>query len=177
MPTIPPVSGLPSGRFEDVSTPDYDFRDVPTDPYLAPYKHYIDTPFMGNVPPGVPPNTFPGFSPADMNDILRFANRGVDIVKTTTLTVDTDRKSGGITNAPFSVREPDPVSMKSTFWIQELAELDATGQPKLRLQYSQVVMLHFFHPREDEFPGRAVWPHISIATLEKTPAGYKLVPA
>ncbi len=173
MPTIPPVSGLPSGRFEDVRTPDYDFRDVPPDPYLAPYKHYIDNPFMG----GVTVAGFPGFSPADMNDILRFANEGVNIVQTTTLTVDTDRKSGGITNAPFSVREADPVSMKSTFWIQELAEKDETGKPKLRLQYSQVVMLHFFHPREDEFPGRAVWPHISIATLEKMPADYKLVPA
>ena len=46
----------------------------------------------------------------------------------------------------------------------------------MRLQYSQVVMLHFFRPREDEFPERAVWPHISIATLEKMPADYQLVP-
>jgi hypothetical protein len=153
MPLIPPVSGLPSGRFEDVSTPDYDFRDVPNpDPYLEPYKHYIDNPFKGNVTV----SAFPGFSPADMNKILRFANQGVNIVRTTTLTVDTDRKSGGITNVPFSVREADPVSMKSTFWIQELAEKDEAGKPKLRLQYSQVVMLHLFHPREDEFPGRAV---------------------
>jgi hypothetical protein len=67
--------------------------------------------------------------------------------------------------------------MKSTFWIQELAEKDEMGKPRLRLQYSQVVMLHFFHPREDELPERAVWPHISIATLEKMPAEYKLVPA
>jgi hypothetical protein len=170
MPPIPPVSGLPSGRFEDVLTPDYDFK---SDPYLEPYKHYIDHPFMGNVTfPG-----FPGFSPADMNEILRFANQGVDIVRTTTLTVDTDQKSGGINNVPFSVREADPVSMKSTFWIQELAEKDEAGNPRLRLQYSQVVMLHFFRPREDEFPGRAVWPHISIATLEKMPADYTLVPA
>jgi len=170
MPTIPPVSGLPAGRFEDVSTSDYDLN---SDPYLEPYKHYIDHPFMGNVTvPG-----FPGFSPADMNAILRFANQGLRVVRTTTLTVDTDRKTGGIKNVPFSVREAEPVSMKSTFWIQELAEKDETGRPKLRLQYSQVVMLHFFHPREDEFPGRAVWPHISIATLEKMPADYELVPA
>jgi hypothetical protein len=169
MPPIPPVSGLPSGRFEDVGTPDYDFK---TDPYLEPYRHYIAHPFMGNVTlPG-----FPGFSPADMNKILRFANQGVKIVRTTTLTVDTDLKSGGISNVPFSVREADPVSMKSTFWIQELAEKDESGKPRLRLQYSQVVMLHFFRPREDEFPGRAVWPHISIATLEKMPADYTLVP-
>lgn len=171
MPPIPPLSGLPSGRFEDVSTPDYDFK---SDPYLEPYKHYIDDPFMGNVA-GVP--GFPGFSPVDMNQILRFANQGVDIVRTTTLTVDTDQKSGGIRNIPFSVREADPVSMKSKFWIQELNEKDETGKPKLRLQYSQVVMLHFFRPREDEFPGRNVWPHISIATLEKMPADYELVPA
>lgn len=172
MPAIPPLSGLPSGRFEDVTTPDYDFRDPSNpDPYLEPYRHYINNPFMGNVAvPG-----FPGFSPADMNQILRFANQGVNIVRTTTLTVDSTRKSGGISNVPFSVREAEPVSMKSTFWIQELAEMDQQGNPRLRLQYSQVVMLHFFHPREDEFPERAVWPHISIATLEKMPANYALV--
>ena len=171
MPEIPPLSGLPSGRFENVHTPDYDFK---SDPYLEPYKHYIDNPFMGNVPGG---QGFPGFSPADMNEILRFANRGVTIVRTTTLTVDSTRKAGGIRNAPFSVREAEPVSMKSTFWIQELDERDDAGNPRLRLQYSQVVMLNFFRPREDEFPGLAVWPHISIATLEKMPADYALVPA
>ncbi len=175
MPEVPPLSGLPSGRLEDVLTPDYDFRDATSpDPYLEPYRHYIENPFMGNAG-GIP--GFPGFSPADMNQILRFANQGVDIVQTTTLTVDTNRKSGGITNAPFSVREAEPVSMKSTFWIQELAEKDERGHPRMRLQYSQVVMLHFFHPREDEFPGRNVWPHISIATLRKMPADYRLVSA
>ena len=35
-------------------------------------------------------------------------------------------------------------------------------------------MLHFFRPREDEFPERAVWPHISIATLTKEPFPYRL---
>ena len=171
MPEIPRLSGLPSGRFEDLSTPDYDFRDLHNpDPYLAPYKHYIDNPFQG-VLAGT---TFPGFSPADMNALLRLANDGVDIVRTTTLTVDTTRKSGGITNAPFTVREAEPVSMKSTFWIQELREKDGFGNPKFRLQYSQVVMLNFFRPREDELPGLASWPHISIATLEKEPMDYEL---
>lgn len=174
MPKIPPLSGLPMGRFEDVLTPGYDFNDAAhPDPYLAPYKHYIDTPFMGNVTEPL----FPGFSPADMNSILRFANKHVHIVETTTLTVDTDCKSGAVTNAPFSVREAEPVSMKSTFWIQKLAGHDENGNSRFRLQYSQVVMLRFFHVRQDEFPGRADWPHISIATLEKiTPStGYKLM--
>ena len=170
MPEIPPLSGFPSGRFEDVKTPEYDFK---SDPYLAPFKHYVDAPFMGNVAvPG-----FPGFNPADMNEILRFANQGVNVVRTTILAVDTARQSGGISSVPFSVREAEPVSMKSTFWIQELDEKDEQGQPRMRLQYSQVVMLEFFNPRQDEFPGRAIWPHISIATLEKVPAQYKLVAA
>jgi hypothetical protein len=170
MPPIPPLSGLPMGRFEDVKTPDYDFRDATDpDPYLAPYRHYIDSPFMGKVTDP----SFPGFSPADMNEILRFANTNVNVLRTTTLTVDSTRKSAGISNVPFSVREAEPVSMKSTFWIQEVENDD--GSRRLRLQYSQVVMLNFFRPREDEFPDRAVWPHISIATLEKVPFGYSLV--
>ena len=170
MPEIAPLNALPAGRFEDVNTPDYDFK---SDPYLEPFKHYIDNPFMGNITAA----GFPGFNPADMNQILRFANQGVHVVRTTTLTVDTERQSGGISSVPFSVREAEPVSMKSTFWIQELKEKDENGNPRMRLQYSQVVMLEFFNPRQDEFPGRAVWPHVSIATLEKVPAEYKLVAA
>jgi hypothetical protein len=171
MPEIPPISGLALGRFEDVRTPGYDFR---SDPYLKPYKHYIKHPFKGDKGNEA---GFPGFSPADMNEILRYDNRHANIVRTTTLTVDSTRKDAGISNAPFAAREAEPVSMKSTFWIQELAETDEQGNPRLRLQYSQVVMLHFFRPREDGFPGRAVWPHISIATLTKAPAPVVLTPA
>jgi hypothetical protein len=172
MPEIPKMSGLPSGRFEDVSSPDYDFRDpLNPDPYLAPYKHYIDNPFMGDA--GSVPG-FPGFSPADMNAILRFANQGVDIEETRVLTVDTTHKSGGIRNLPFSVREAEPVTMKSTFWIQRLRSLKEGDPPQFRLQYSQVVMLQFFRPREDGSPGLAIWPHISIATLTKEPDGAQL---
>ena len=158
MPDIPAVSGLPLGP-------------VDNKPYLAPFQHYIDHPFKGTVTaPG-----FPGFSPADMNVLLRLANEGVDIVRTTTLTVDSTRDTGGIVNAPFSVREAEAVTMKATFWIQELAETDHAGNPKLRLQYSQVVMLDFFRPRGDQLPGRVAWPHISINTLEKVPGDYELV--
>jgi hypothetical protein len=162
MPEIPPSSGLPIGRFEDLSTPGY---DVEEDPYLEPYKHFINNPFMGNVSiPG-----FPGFNPRDMNEILRFANKGVDIDRTTVLTVDTTRQDAGIHNIPFVVRQADAASMKSTFWIQELNEKGKYGckHRKLRMQYSQVVILDFFGPREDGHPGRARWPHISINTLEK----------
>ncbi|MCA9472628.1 MAG: heme-binding protein [Nitrospirales bacterium] len=161
MPDIPPVSGLPIGQFQDLSTPDSNFL---TDPYLAPYKHYIDNPFMGDVQ-GIP--GYPGFNPKDMHEILRFANQSIDIKRTTVLTVDTTRQNAGIVNAPFVTKQAEPASMKSTFWIQELKEKDQYGRPKLRLQYSQVVMLDFFRPREDGHPDRARWPHISINTLEK----------
>lgn len=166
MPEIPGINALPFGRFEgiDQTPPDeYDFRD-PNDEYLSPYKHYIDTPFMGNAG-GFP--GFPGFSPRDMNQILNFANQGVDITKTTVLNVDSMREHGGIRNMPFVQREAEPVSMRSTFWLQQLGETDKYGNPKLRLQYSQVVMLDFFPNREDQMPGRAQWPHVSICTLDK----------
>ncbi len=181
---------MSSGRFQDARSLG---AHVKTDPYLAPFRHYIERPSMGTVrddvlsgPPVAqqwPPREelefarFPGFNPADMNQILRFADQGVDIARTTTLTVGSTRTSAGISNVPLSVREAEPVSMRSTFWIQELAEYHGDGSPRLRLQYSQVVMLDFFHPRQDELPGRAAWPHISIATVDKTPADYALKPA
>jgi hypothetical protein len=72
-----------------------------------------------------------------------------------------------LASIPHVVKEAEPVSMKSTFWIQELKQKDSDGKPKLRMHYSQVVMLNFFRPREDQLPGRAQWPHISINTLNK----------
>lgn len=159
MPEILPVNGLPIGRFEDLTTPGYDFND---DPYLGPYKHYIDAPFKKDLFPG-----FPGFSPSNMNEILNFANQGVDIERTLVLNVDSTREDAGISNMPFVTREAEPVSLRSTFWIQELKGKDKYGKPKLRMQYSQIVMLDFFPNREDQLPGRAQWPHISINTLDK----------
>lgn len=153
-PTIPPLRGLPIGRFGDFTT----------DEYLEPYKHFTDNPFFGNVT-GVP--GFPGFHPQNMNAILEFANANVDIERTTILAVDSTRQNAGVVNIPFVVKQAEPVSMKSTFWIQELKDKDECGHPKLRLQYSQIVMLDFFRPRQDELPDRAQWPHISINTLEK----------
>lgn len=161
MPPIPPINALPFGRFEDFGTPGYDFN---FDPYLRPYKHYIDSPFVGNAG-GVA--GFPGFTPADMTSILRFANQGVDILHTTRLTVDTKRNSGGVSNMPFVTREAEPVSMSSTFWIQQVADKRYKCGHRLRMQYAQVVMLDFFRPRQDQLPGRAQWPHISINTLDK----------
>jgi hypothetical protein len=145
-PTIPDINGLPIGVNQDLDHP-----------YLSPYKKFHDNLFQNL------------FDPVNPNDLLKGANEGVDIVKTTILPVDTLVESGGISNIPFVVKQANAAEMKSTFWIQELAEKDVHGNPKLRLQYSQIVLLDFF-PRRDGFPGLIRWPHVSINTLEKVVA-------
>ncbi len=139
-PTIPDISGLPIGVPADINNP-----------YLAPYKHFNDNLFNGLFDPVIP------------NELLKAANQGVNIIRTTKLAVDTTVERGGISNIPFIVKEANAAEMKSTFWIQEI---DDNGTQKLRLQYSQIVMLDFF-PRRDGLPGLIRWPHVSINTLEK----------
>jgi hypothetical protein len=148
---IPAVDGLPLGV-----TP-----DVENNPYLAPYKHFHDHPFKGNV--GFP--GFPGFDPVAPHLLLEAANVGRTFTQTTVLELDSTLPTGGIKNIPFIVRRADAASMKSTFWIQELAP-EPDGLVVLQMQYLQVVMLDFF-PRRDGLPGRISWPHVSINTLTK----------
>lgn len=152
-PLIPKLSGLPFGVGADVQN----------NRHLAPYKHFIDNPFFGTVPAGLP--GFPGFHPDDLNAILNFANNGLTIKSVTVLDVDSEIETGGIKNIPFIVRQANAASMKSTFWIQEID--DGGGRTRLRLQYSQIVMLDFFTPRRDGMPGPIRWPHVSINTLDK----------
>lgn len=143
-PQIPDVNSLPVGVLQDLDN----------NRYLAPYKHFHDNPFQGV------------FDPVNPDELLKQANQGVDIVRTTELEVDTTAVTGGIVNIPFIVKQANAAEMKSTFWIQELEQKDQTGNPKLRLQYLQVVILDFA-PRRDGSPGLIRWPHVSINTMEK----------
>lgn len=142
-PTIPNVNGLPIG----VS------MDVDNNPYLGPYKHYRDNPFNGL------------FDPVSPQALLNAGMPG-NIKRTTTLALDTTLDHAGIVNIPFIVRQADAATMKSTFWICELDELDADGAPKMVLMYLQVIMLDFF-PRFDGAAGLIRWPHVSINLMEK----------
>ncbi|HWO11946.1 MAG TPA: heme-binding protein, partial [Polyangiaceae bacterium] len=142
-PTIPRVSGLPVGGPRDLDHG-----------YLRPYQHFHAQPFEGL------------FDPVEPHKLLEMANQGVDIVKTTKLEVSTSVASAGISNIPFITKQANAATLSSTFWIQELAEKDSQGRPKVRLQYLQVVMLDFF-PRIDGLPGLIGWPHVSINTLER----------
>lgn len=146
-PNIPSLNGLPEGVSQDLSSP-----------YLAPYKHYEDQPFVGTVAaPG-----FPGFFPTDLNALLRLSNQGLNIKRTTTLHVDSDIPTGGVVNIPFIVKQANATTMRSTFWI---SEIDDGENSRLQLQYSQLVMLDFFERPDGQ--GLIRWPHVSINTLEK----------
>lgn len=155
---IPDVSGLPVGIANN------DITD-PNNRYLAPYRHFHASPFKGTVA-GVP--GFPGFDPVDPTVLLKLALQGLNIKRTTVLAVDSKVQTAGIVNIPFVVKQADAARMVSTFWIHELHDLDATGRPRVVLQYLQDVGLDFLD-RTDGQPGLIRWPHISINTLERQP--------
>jgi len=142
-PTIPAINSLVNGGPADLAHP-----------YLSPYKHFHDNPFEGM------------FDPVNPHTVLENANEGVDIVRTIELSVDTRVSTGGISSIPFVTKQANASWMQSTFWIQELAEQDAQGRPKMRLQYLQIVNLDFF-PRPDG-SGLLGWPHICMNTLVRT---------
>ncbi|MGH1347822.1 MAG: heme-binding protein [Nannocystales bacterium] len=146
-PCIPVLNGLPVGV-----PPDLDSA------YLSPYKHYEDHPFVGTENAA----GFPGFHPTDLNALLRLANNGLDVARTTTLHVDSDTPTGGVVNIPFVTKQANATTMRSTFWISEINDGDTT---RLQLQYSQLVMLDFFNRPDGQ--GLIRWPHVSINTLQK----------
>lgn len=164
-PVIPDLSGFPEGVSDDIVKAVNAVSPDDETAYLFPYKHFEATPFRGAVPPRVPPSVFAGFFPSSANRLLQ-DDLPQNVVRTTILPLDTERLSGGIVNIPFIERQADAASMTSTFWIMELDEADANGDPRLMLAYSQFIFLDFF-PRRDGRPGLISWPHISINMMEK----------
>jgi hypothetical protein len=127
--------------------------DVDNNPYLAPYKHFKDTPFQGV------------FNPTDPLALLKAAAEGLNIKTTTVLTFDTTLATGGIHNIPFVVKQANASRMRAVFWIEELTDPDAQGNPQFMLQYAQRVLLDFF-PLGGPTVGLIRWPHISINTMK-----------
>lgn len=144
---IPDISGLPQHVDQDLSSPNLD-----------PYRFFHENPFKNVFDPTLP------------NELLKATNSDVTIVNTTRIEVNTNVESGGIVNIPFILKQANVAQMNFTLWIHELAEKDSQGQPRLRLQYSQQVMLDFFPSKDD--PSTLIrWPHVSINTLEKVDTG------
>ena len=140
-----------------------------TNAYLAPYKHFEDNHFFGNVTDSARTG-FPGFSPKDANAILKFALSKLSVKQTTVLHFDTKYRNKNLTNTPISnipfvQREANVTEMHADFWIMELEKHDESEPTEFIMQYSQTVYLEFFDSDEE---GKLIrWPHVSINTLRK----------
>lgn len=128
--------------------------------YLDPYTHFQKNPFVGL------------FRPTNTLDLLSNAFNTLSIKRTTIFDFDSARTSGtgvargGILNIPFIVAEANATEIRSIFWIHELNQTDTDNDPKMVMQYAQVVMLEFF-PRTDGSDGLIKWPHVSINTMQR----------
>lgn len=162
IPAIPEFDALPIGvgPVGDISVPPAD----PARDYMAPYRHYADNPFKGNVEaPG-----FPGFEPRDVVNLLRINPVMNHVKRSTILDFDSTLATGGIVNIPFIVQQANATEMRSIFWIHEL-DIEENGAPVMVLQYLQIVMLEFFR-RRDGVDGLIKWPHVSINTMKHVSA-------
>jgi hypothetical protein len=73
---------------------------------------------------------------------------------------------GGIENIPFLKTNADAATMFAPFWIEEISE----PSQFLQIQYVQSVFLNF--PILGGNPAiNLTWPHVSVATLQKTFGG------
>jgi hypothetical protein len=72
---------------------------------------------------------------------------------------------GGIENIPFLQTNADAATMFATFWIEEIS----APTKFLQLQYVQTVFLNF--PALGGSGSNLSWPHVSVATLQKTFGG------
>ncbi len=168
MGTVELIVGAPTIPVEN-ALPERINADIQNNPYLAPYKHFEDNHFLGNVPQTVA--GFPGLFPTDANAILRFANQGSRVKKTTILNFDTKFRNEQLTdipisNIPFVIREANATEVHATFWIMELHKPYVSAPAEFIMQYSQTVYLEFFASDE---PGKRIrWPHVSINTLRKS---------
>ena len=73
---------------------------------------------------------------------------------------------GGIENIPFLQTNADAATMFATFWIEEISE----PTKFLQLQYVQTVFLNF-PVLGGASAANLTWPHVSVATLQKTFGG------
>jgi hypothetical protein len=95
-----------------------------------------------------------GLAPPPTRDILQGLNTG-----------------GGVEDIPFLENNADALIVFATFWIEKIQGPTAdTGFTQL--QYVQTVLLNFPVITPNQPPGGNLsWPHVSVATLQKTFGG------
>jgi hypothetical protein len=77
---------------------------------------------------------------------------------------------GGIENIPFLQANADAQTLFATFWIEKI-QGPTPDADFLQLQYVQTVFLNFPVIIPDAPPVPLTWPHVSVATLQKTFGG------
>jgi hypothetical protein len=78
---------------------------------------------------------------------------------------------GGVENIPFLQTNADAATVFATFWIETI-EGPTPDTDFLQLQYVQTVLLNFPVITPGNPPGANLrWPHVSVATLQKTFGG------
>jgi hypothetical protein len=75
---------------------------------------------------------------------------------------------GGIENIPFLLTNADAAVVFATFWIEKIAH---PAHEFMQLQYVQSVLLNFPIIKPPAPPAPFSWPHVSVATLNKTFGG------
>jgi hypothetical protein len=136
------------------------------DPGPTPLAGYLDD-WQDEVPSPCDPAV--KFNPATPNQVLNDALAGLDVVRTTTLSVSTDG-GGGILNIPFVDANANATRFACDYWIETIEDTPGGGQgsPQLvqQLQYSQQTNIEFL-PQFGNPDELIMWPHVNVNTLRK----------
>lgn len=108
-----------------------------------------------------PSKIFNVFNP---NDNLVRDNKGLEIIDTIHMTLDSDNE-GVVGNIPFLQRYATATKVVSNFWL-ETVKLPMSGKNFQQLQYSQNTGIEF-HQKFTDTDGLITWPHITVNTLTK----------
>ena len=79
-------------------------------------------------------------------------------------------KAGGLRNIPFVTRNADAATVFATFWIEKIKG-PTPDSDFMQLQYVQTVLLTFPLLKPSATPVPLSWPHVSVATLQRTFGG------
>ncbi|MGH7067292.1 MAG: hypothetical protein ACREEU_05835, partial [Acetobacteraceae bacterium] len=83
-----------------------------------------------------------------------------------TVSVAVPDGGGGIENIPFLTANANSALVYATFWITNVHH-PKWREPRLQLQYAQMVLLNFPILLAAPPPPNFSWPHITVATLHK----------
>lgn len=150
-PTINAISSMPSLIDQDGAPVDF-------------FSQYTDEQERLTVKDIVTKKDSKIFDVFNPNDNLIRDNKGLEILDTTHMTLDSDNE-GSVDNIPFLQKHAAATKVVSDFWL-ETVKLPMSGKKIQQLQYSQKIDIEF-HQRFNGKKGLIKWPHITVNTLTK----------